>query len=347
MNALPGTVQFIAEVGHKAYELWLASPSEDRRAYQSGSTELTTDELDQAAMEIAQETGVKDQALIDVMVQSIRGIKSLEDDEALQSINATLNTVTHGQATITPQSQAHRRLSPSTVPTELKSVLQKCLHRDKEQRYQSAIEIDQPYREGVEMISTRFAHNDSRYMWDKAERAKVFMDVNSLDHAVDEEWYKFLTDLHSVRISKALDEVSQWRATVLEAEKRALELESAFNDLEVSHVERSSEVARTALSMSEDVETQWDTWHKGLCALERAREIRRAEVKGAKFRVRGRAELRSRLHQSLTAWGRANYRDREDAERAARQALSDQRDVIERKAQELEDRGQSISVGVS
>ena len=75
MNAVPGSVQFLTEVGHKAYELWLASPPEDRRAYQQGSSELSAAELDQASAELAQETGVADRAVVDVMVQSVRGIR--------------------------------------------------------------------------------------------------------------------------------------------------------------------------------------------------------------------------------------------------------------------------------
>ena len=41
MNAVPGTVQFIAEVGHKAYELWLASPPEERESFRVGARELS------------------------------------------------------------------------------------------------------------------------------------------------------------------------------------------------------------------------------------------------------------------------------------------------------------------
>ena len=40
MNAVPGSVQFIAEVGQRAYELWGASPPEERHAYRQGSAEL-------------------------------------------------------------------------------------------------------------------------------------------------------------------------------------------------------------------------------------------------------------------------------------------------------------------
>ena len=58
MNAVPGTVQFIAEVGHKVYELWLASPPEERAAYQAGAGELSETERDLATAELERCSGM-------------------------------------------------------------------------------------------------------------------------------------------------------------------------------------------------------------------------------------------------------------------------------------------------
>ena len=51
MNAIPGTLQFILEVGHKAYELWLASPPEEREAFRAGAIEMSEAERDLAVYE--------------------------------------------------------------------------------------------------------------------------------------------------------------------------------------------------------------------------------------------------------------------------------------------------------
>ena len=594
MNAVPGSVQFIAEVGQRAYELWGASPSEERHAYRQGSAELSEAELDQATAELAQETGVNDRAVVDMMVQSVRGMRGLGEDEALRSINASLHRATNGQATINPQRR--RRLSPSAVgtmmgapsrrvdvsgrggwpqvtgfeisgvlgrgaagtvylakqeseggrvcalkvgelesptrferevramgavdhpnlidlwgsgqlseppprywiampnvggltladlwrqalplpdrlrlmgevlaglvalhraglvhrdlkpanalvtptlsvrladfglskdavkageatmtatsiglegtpaymspeqvneerssgpevdvwafgvmlyetlrgerpfggqnimrlgmeiltksidiegewaPDELKPILRKTLSRDKSDRFASALEIERPYREGVGVIIDRFAHNDLRDAWDEAERATLFFEVTSLGDLGAEGWRGALAEAHAERLSEGLGEVRQWRSSLSATEARVRELESSLGELEVSQMERSVEVAHAALRMSEGLDVQWRAWHEGLCELERAGEAQRAQLEGARLRARGEAGLKAKLHQSLTAWGRAGYEEREQQDRRARQMVRDLRAELERKVHEVERRGETLSVGAS
>ena len=102
MNAVPGPVSFMIEMGQEVFKLWGASGPEEREAYQQGAQALSAAEVDQLQAELAQETGVDDRAVVDLMVQSVRQMRHTGEDEALRSINASLHQATNGQATITP-----------------------------------------------------------------------------------------------------------------------------------------------------------------------------------------------------------------------------------------------------
>ena len=103
INVVPGPVSFMLEMGTKVYELWGSASPEEREDFIEGASSLSAVELDQLQAELAQETGVDDRAAVELVVQSIRGIRSTGEDEALRSINAQLHRASNGQATITPQ----------------------------------------------------------------------------------------------------------------------------------------------------------------------------------------------------------------------------------------------------
>ena len=86
MTAVPGSVQFLAEVGQKAYELWLASPPSERESYRAGAQELSEADRALVSAELERETGVSERAVVDVMTQSLQGMRGVGDDEALRSI---------------------------------------------------------------------------------------------------------------------------------------------------------------------------------------------------------------------------------------------------------------------
>ena len=115
MTAVPGSVQFLTEVGQKAYELWLASPPSERESYRAGAQELSEADRALVSAELERETGVSERAVVDVMTQSLQGMRGVGDDEALRSINATLGRATNGQATITPQRLTRRSSAIGTI----------------------------------------------------------------------------------------------------------------------------------------------------------------------------------------------------------------------------------------
>lgn len=112
MTAVPGTVQFIFEIGQKAYELWVTSPPEEREVYRTSVNELSEAELVAVTEELNRETGVHERAVVDVMVQSLQGMQGLSDDDALRSINAVLYREASGQ-TLSPQGTSSRHLHSS------------------------------------------------------------------------------------------------------------------------------------------------------------------------------------------------------------------------------------------
>ena len=63
-------------------------------------------------------------------------------------------------------------LDAQWVPAEIRPILRKSLERDKSKRYLSAVEMEQPYREGAGVIIARFTHNDLCDAWQALERGR-------------------------------------------------------------------------------------------------------------------------------------------------------------------------------
>ncbi len=601
MNVVPGPVAFMIEIGQEAYKLWGSSDPEEREAYQRGARALSEAEVDQLQAELAEETGVDDRAVVDLMVESVRQMRHTGEDEALRSINASLHQATNGHATITPQSgrsgslrlnpsaintmmgagrrrvehsgrsawpqvegfeingvlgsgaagtvylakqlseggrvcalkvgqlesatrferevsamravdhphlidlwgsgqlneppprywiampnvggltladvwrqnsvhatlslsdklklmgevlsglvalhQAglvHRDLKPANalvtphlsvrladfglskeavkadettetatsvglegtpaymspeqvqedrqagaevdvwafgvmlyeaikgerpfkgnnlmilggqilnqaidvegawVPNELQSVLSKSLERDPRQRYGSALEIQRPYQEGAGIIIDRHSHNELRGAWTELETAQLLYSIHSVDELGDQGWRGQLTSQAAERVAEALVKVSEWRAQLAEAADELEMSQRRLSEEEVQHIQASISIAHEALASHQGLVDQWRAWHSGLCHLERKRLITQAQLEATQLRVRVLDSANPTFHQSLTAYGRADYDQRERTQRQALSQLGDLKSELNRRAEELTQRARQASVG--
>ena len=592
MNALPGPLSFMIEMGHKVYELWWSEAPEERNCYIEGARELSEQEIDQLQLELAHETGVDHRAALDLVVESLRGMRANDESEALRSINASLHRTTKTEATITPRRHSrpqnsalstligapqrfverssrsewpqiegyelcgilgrgsagivylakqtegdqrvcalkvgllesstrferelkamaavehinlvelwgsgqlsnplrywiampnvggltladlwgnrslnllerlrlmdevlaglaalhrgglvHRDLKPANalvtptlsvkladfglskdavkeeeatmtatrdglegtpaymspeqvhesrsagaevdvwafgvmlyetlkgerpfkgrnlmvlggqilnqaldieddwVPKELKPVLKKALDRDKSKRYPSALELEGPYRRAYHSIAERYTHEELRQAWTLVERDQLFLSLDSLDALSAEPWQRRLRDEASDRLEHGLKVVREWREQISAAESERREAEALVERTEHERLQRSAEIADEALSLDLSPLEQWQTWHQGLCELERESLSSRAAVELTTLRIESLSTMADSLHASITAWGRASYAEREQEENQALQKIEALEAQLTQGSSEISERIHSVELG--